>query len=49
MFVDMARVDGICFEEEIKINLIVATNFSVDFRKYITYFQISLECGHLFL
>jgi hypothetical protein len=29
--------------------LIVATNFSVDFRKYITYFQISLECGHLFL
>ncbi|PLW08560.1 hypothetical protein PCASD_24859 [Puccinia coronata f. sp. avenae] len=32
MFVDMARVDGICFEEEIKINLIVATNFSVDFQ-----------------
>ncbi|KAA1084318.1 hypothetical protein PGT21_024318 [Puccinia graminis f. sp. tritici] len=32
MFVDMALVDQTCYEEEIRISLIVATNFSVDFQ-----------------
>jgi len=32
MFVNMARFDETCFEDEIRIVLIVATNFSVDFQ-----------------
>ncbi|OAV91251.1 hypothetical protein PTTG_12556 [Puccinia triticina 1-1 BBBD Race 1] len=32
MFVDMSLVDDVCYEEEIRIALIVATNFSVEFQ-----------------
>lgn len=48
MFVNMARFDEACFEDEIKIVLIVTTNLSVDFRKYIAWGQISLEAAYAF-